>query len=211
MEQQYKRLHVMGTGGVGFYALLGLSRSGISADAIIAYDDDTLAGGLGAIRLPSASAVTRKIDLARGFIRNFNGGGQPPQFVAAKFTGTEVDAGDLMVDCSDMATGSYASATSRKSIWRRAQDKGARCIRVSYEGKESIVVVAEGLPLESEAGKRVGGYDSVPSLALSLAAGGVASEVIAMIWHEVVPYVDFQISLRQLVGLSDGALGAAYK
>lgn len=189
-EQQRERMiAIVGSGGVGFYTAIALSRSGILG--ITVFDDDDLRGGLGSSRLPLATPTTRKVDLLRGFIRvNF---GEPPAVIAAKFTGNEVQPGDIVVDCSDM------SGVARRRVWTRAAKRGARCIRVSYDGANSTVVVAEGLPMTTN--EAAAGYANVPSLALSMAAGGIAGEVISrlMVAPDNIDHIEFQISLAQYV------------
>jgi hypothetical protein len=177
------KLHVVGSGGVGFWLVPALLRAG---HELTLYDDDDFQGGSGHLRLPKVGdPTTKKVTFARGFCLAVMGDmGLTP--VPQKFTGDEVAAGDLVVDCSDMPL------TARKVIWARARELDARCIRVSYDGKDNTVVVAEGLPL---AGRKGGGYGQIPSLALSLVAGGIGATAVMKILSGWTEHIDFRVSL----------------
>jgi hypothetical protein len=177
------KIHQIGYGGVGFWLAPCLLRAG---HEVVAYDDDTFEGGSGHLRLPKVGdPTTKKVTFGRGFCLAVMGDmGLTP--VPQKFTGDEVSEGDLVVDCSDMPL------TTRKVIWARARELGARCIRVSYDGKDNTVVVAEGLPL---AGRKNGGYGAIPSLALSLVAGGVGATAVMKVLSGYEGHIDFRISL----------------
>lgn len=176
--------HQIGVGGVGFWVAVALMRAAIPD--LVVYDTDTLEGGMGHMRVPRASPTTKKTALLRGFTAAVMGDSSP-KIVDAKFTGVEVEAGDLVVDCSDMPL------IGRRVMWKIAQEQGARCIRVSYDGRNQTVVVAEGLPL---VGRPQGGYAEVPDLALSFMAGGIGALVVQKILTGHEHYVDFQISLN---------------
>lgn len=189
MEERGRTVWVIGAGGVGFWLAVGLSRASVGQVHI--YDDDDLQGGLGHARLPLATPTTRKVDLLRGFLR-VNFGGAMPEFHAERFVGNEPEDGDLVVDCSDMP------GNTRRTIWKRAEKRGARLLRVSYDGANSTVTIAEGLPITLN--QRASGYANVPSLALSLMAGGMGAEVVARLlanWE--VPFVEFQVALADWV------------
>lgn len=187
-------VRVIGAGGVGFWLVVGLARSGVRP--VMVYDTDDLQGGLGHMRLPVASPTTRKTDLLRGFLAvNFPGGKLGEiGYVAEKFTGREANAGDLVVDCTDM------SGVDRRKVYEAVRKRKARYLRVSYDGAASVVVVAEGLPLVGD--ETHAGYAAVPSLALSLAAGGIGAEVIAKTNWANTDYVEFQVGLAELAGFS---------
>lgn len=186
-----RTIHLVGAGGVGFWTAVGLARFAVGN--VIVYDDDTLEGGLGHMRLPMAMPATRKVDLLVGFIR-ISVGGQVPTVVAKRFTGrTEVRKGDLVVDCSD------AELPARRRMWNAARKAGARCIRISYDGANGIIVVAEGLPFATIS---AGGYTNVPSFALSLAAGGIGAEIVhRMLEGNHRGHIEFQITLSELAGM----------
>jgi hypothetical protein len=188
MSKSTNSIHVIGAGGVGFWLAVGLSR--MSLGPVKVYDTDNLTGGLGHTRLPLATPTTTKLQLLRGFLAT-QMGGNIPELVDAKFTGEEVVPGDLMVDCTDM------SGVDRRKVWKAAKKRGARCLRVSYDGQASIVVVAEGLPLTGD--ETDAGYEAVPTLALSLAAGGIAAEVVKRMLAQPTGYVEFQITLADHV------------
>lgn len=199
MEQQSRSVHLVGLGGAGFWTACALSRSGVIG--VKAYDDDDLQGGLGAQRLPIATPTTLKTDLLRGFLR-VSFGGECPMLVNAKFTGKEVRRNDIVLDCSDM------SGVQRRAVWVEAQKRGARCIRVSYDGANSTVVVAEGLPLTGD--ENAAGYANVPSLALSLMTGGIAAEVLTKLVQaldagQTVGFIEFQISLSDYLSTTPSA------
>jgi|SRR5687767_14559919 len=184
-----RKIHIVGAGGVGFWLAVGLSRANVGQ--VFVYDDDNLTGGLGHNRLPLATPATRKVDLLKGFLR-VNFGGELPEFVASRFNGTEADKDDLVVDCSDMP------GTRRRTMWTRAKKRGARLLRVSYDGANSTVTIAEGLPIVLN--EAASGYANVPSLALSLMAGGMGAEVVGRLlanWE--LPFVEFNISLADWV------------
>lgn len=198
-------LRVIGCGGVGFWLVAGLARSGVRP--IEVWDTDDLNGGLGHMRLPVASPATLKVNLLRGFLAvNFPGGRLGEiTFKAERFTGKEVNAGDVVVDCTDLAT------KERKAIWATAKRRGARCIRVSYDGANSTIVVAEGCPLEADEENAPGGYADVPSLALSLAAGGVGAEVVRRMFEAAAPvdHIEFQITLTDYIGEVERAVATS--
>lgn len=189
-----RKIHICGAGGIGFWLVVGLARSNYP---VTVYDDDNLSGGLGHTRLPTAAPTTRKVDLLKGFLR-VNFGGVMPTFVPERFSGSEVGRGDLVVDCSDMAT------NTRRIIWTKAKKRGARLLRVSYDGANSTVVVAEGLPFVKD--ERAAGYANVPSLALSLAAGGLGAEVVLRMLEGDLntEYTEFQISVADFTKIRDG-------
>lgn len=184
-----RTVHIVGAGGVGFWLAVGLARTPV--DKVI-YDDDNLAGGLGHTRLPNATSSTLKVKLLEGFLR-VNFGGQMPVFKAERFTGNEVRPDDLVVDCSDMP------GTARRQIWQLAERNGARLLRVSYDGAASTVVIAEGMPLTGN--ERAAGYASVPSLGLSLAAGGLGAEVVIRMLNADlnIGYVEYSVNVAEYV------------
>lgn len=199
MTDEQRSIFICGAGGAGFWTAVALSRSGILNIKI--FDDDDLQGGLGAQRLPIATPTTLKTDLLRGFLR-VSFGGDCPVLVNRKFTGKEVRRNDIVLDCSDM------SGVQRRAVWVEAQKRGARCIRVSYDGANSTVVVAEGLPLTGD--ENGAGYASVPSLALSLFTGGCAAEVLTKLVQaldagQTVGFIEFQISLSDYLSTTPSA------
>jgi hypothetical protein len=138
--------------------------------------------------MPKASPATKKTALLRGFVV-VSMGDRPPTVVDAKFNGDECEAGDLVVDCTDMPL------EARKVVWARARERGARLLRVSYDGLNNTVVVAEGLPLR---GKAQGGYESTPGLDLSYVAGGIGCMAVRAILAGTAPeHVEFQISVSE--------------
>jgi hypothetical protein len=183
-------IHVIGAGGVGFWLAVGLSRANVWPVKV--YDTDNLTGGLGHTRLPMATPTTTKLQLLQGFLAT-QMGGRMPELIPALFTGREANRGDLMVDCTDM------SGTARRKVWTVARKRGVRCLRVSYDGQASIVVVAEGLPLTGD--ENDAGYSAVPSLALSLAAGGIGAEVVRrVIETNHSGHIEFQLTLMDYLG-----------
>lgn len=197
MTTEYRRCVIVGTGGVGFYLATALNRSLPHGMELICYDADSFEGGLGHSRLPRVSnAATKKVAFLRGFTTMVMGD-KPPTVFPVMFDGggDQCQAGDLVVDCSDMPL------DKRKLVWTAAKDSGADLVRVSYDGLNETVVVAQGLPLMS--GSKPGNYRSVPGLDLSMAAGGIGAIVIRKILAgEVVDHVEFQISINEFLGLS---------
>lgn len=180
------RIFVIGAGGVGFWLSTSLAQMGVEHTV---FDSDNLTGGLGYTRLPKASPATFKVDLLRGFCVAVLGC-NAPQIKREKFYGTACALGDFVIDCTDM------ELNQRRGMWNQAKDHGARIIRVSYDGRNDTVVVAEGLPLASKPG---GGYHTVPTYALSLVAGGVGATVVKKILDGFSGHVEFQISIKELV------------
>lgn len=186
-------IHVCGSGGVGFWLNVALSRQGLDYTT---YDTDTLEGGLGYARLPRAiNPTVKKIDLLRGFLLVSMGVTSLPKFVDALFTGREVNEGDLVIDCTD------APMAARKKFWKLARRGGARILRVSYDGLNGTVTVAEGLPMVGGQGNvaNVGNYIEVPNMALSFAAGGLGAMAALKILNGHEGHVEFQVSMDQLV------------
>lgn len=182
-------IHIIGVGGVGFWVATALAREGME---FTVWDADNLTGGLGHMRLPAGSPTSLKVDLLRGFLlvsmRNV-----PPTTEPRFFTGLKVQEGDLVVDCTD------ATLEARGKFYRASIKRGARYLRVSYDGREGVVAISEGIPI---ADNPQGGYAAVPNLALSFLAGGLgASTVIAIARGFVPEFVEFQISVDGLVGV----------
>ena len=162
-------VHVIGIGGVGFWLTVALTRH-ITPNTIHCWDDDTLEGGAGAARLPWASSSTKKVDLLREHLTMVYGDMLLPTMHDQRFSGrTGLTPGDLVIDCTDMAI------AARKLMWGVVRKQGCRLLRVSYDGRGSMVIVSTGLPLFAPV---TGGYAAVPSLALSFAAGGIGAEAV---------------------------------
>ena len=162
-------IHVVGLGGVGFWLAVGLSRV-VNPEQLHCWDDDTLSGGTGSTRLPWGPEATKKVDLLRGYLSMVHAAPVLPQVSSRKFSGIlGVGENDLIIDCTDM------ELSARKRMWTTVKNKGAKLLRVSYDGRGSRVIISTGLPLY---GGGQGGYAAVPSLALSLAAGGLGAEAV---------------------------------
>jgi len=181
--------YVIGSGGVGFWLNVALARAGIPFSV---FDDDTLEGGLGYTRLPQAALGTRKVDLLKGFCVAVMGT-QKIDVVPYRFDGEEAIEGDLVVDCSDM------DLKVRREIYDKVKAAGARYLRVSYDGLNETVVVAEGLPL---AGRKGGGYAEKPDLGLSFMAGGIGALAVQRILKGYQEHVEFQITLSEYFGVT---------
>lgn len=179
------KVHQIGAGGIGFWMAVALARQHID---LTVYDYDNLVGGLGWSRLPRPSnPEIKKVTFLRGFCLAVMGD-QAPKIVEGRFNGAGiVNAGDLVVDCSDM------DLEVRRGIWTTCREAGARVLRVSYDGRNNTVVVAEGLPLVGRSG---GGYAEAPDLALSFAAGGIGALVVQRILDGYAEHVEFQITLE---------------
>lgn len=183
-------VHIIGVGGVGFWLTVGLSKL-IPAETIHCWDDDTLAGGHGAGRLPFAHSSTKKVDLLNGHLSMVYGDTMLPTMHDARFSGrTGLVTGDLVVDCTDMAI------TARKLMWGVVRNQGCKLLRVSYDGRGSTIIVSTGLPLFAPA---EGGYSDIPSLALSLAAGGVGAEAVRRFMDAPVDSFTISMSIDALV------------
>lgn len=180
-------VHIIGMGGVGFWLAVGLTRA-IPPESIHCWDDDTLTGGTGAARLPWAPGATKKIDLLRGHLMMVYGDTLSPTMHDQRFTGRQgLTAGDLVVDCTDMPM------ASRKLMWGVVRKQGCRLLRVSYDGRGSTLVVSTGLPLFAPA---EGGYSIIPSLSLSLAAGGIGAEAVKRFMDNFVDTFTFALSVE---------------
>lgn len=184
-----RQIHIIGAGGVGFWTAVGLMR--VPTDEVVVYDTDDLQEGLGFGRLPRATPTTKKVNLLRGF-GIVNIGGRVPRMVDRLFGGSEAGPGDLVVDCSDM------SGVRRREVYEAVKKSGARYLRVSYDGQQSVVVISEGMPIVTD--EEAAGYEAVPTLALSLLAGGMAAEVVAKTNWADAPFTEFQVSVAELAG-----------
>lgn len=183
------KIHIAGCGGVGFWLAVGLSRLP-EKQQLVCWDDDNLTGGFGRLRLPHADAETKKIDLLRGFLSMAMGVDELPVFFGDKFTGEkELRKGDLVVDCTDM------NLESKKALYAKVRGKGADILRVSYDGKASTILVSTGLPFTGVKG----GYENIPSLALSFAAGGVGAEIVTRYLQNPVKHFEFVASLGDII------------
>lgn len=194
-DDERRVVYVIGAGGIGFWLAVSLAKADLR---VVIYDDDNLEGGHGHERLPIALPSTLKVDLLTGFLRvNF---GSAPEVVRGRFTGKEAGPGDIVADCSDM------DGKTRRTIWTLVRKAGARPVRVSYDGAQSTVVVAEGLPLTGN--ESAAGYANIPSLPLSLLAGGLGGEVIRLLAQALdagseVGHIEFQISLADFVAVRE--------
>lgn len=168
---------IMGAGGIGFWLSVSLMRDLNRDIAISVFDDDNFLGGMGAKRLPLVrNTETLKVDFLKGFVRMVMGDRSPAVF-GVRFETDIATTGHpaytdlhrtIIVDCTDMAL------EPRRAIWDVTRARGAKMLRVSYDGN-GVVVVAGGLPLVDRAG---GGYALVPSLAQSFAAAGLGAMAI---------------------------------
>lgn len=184
----HPHVHVVGLGGVGFWLAIALTRL-IPPNNITCWDDDTLGGGHGHLRLPAATPTTPKTDLWLGTLV-WTFGEQPVSLVRReRYSGVCVP-GDVVVDCTDLAL------TRRRALWQVVRQHGGYPIRVSYDGTGPSVVVATGLPL---VGRPTGGYRTLPSLALSFAAGGLGAEVVTQFVRRPTGQVEFAVNLSNAV------------
>lgn len=180
-------IHIIGLGGVGFWLTTGLTRV-VPAHTIQCWDDDTLAGGTGAGRLPWGPPSTTKVDLLRGYLMMVHADTVLPAFKLQRFSGLSgVSAGDIVIDCTDMPI------NTRRRMWQVARKRGARMLRVSYDGRGSTLVVSTGLPMWVPEG---GGYSAIPSMALSLATGGIGAEAIKRFLDNPVDSFTFSFSVE---------------
>jgi hypothetical protein len=183
-------IHIVGLGGVGFWLAVGLSKV-VPSDNMKCWDADTLEGGTGHDRLPWGPPTATKTDLLAGYLSMVHNATSLPALQNRRFTGLlQVEAGDVVIDCSDMPL------AERRRIWSTVRNKGAKPIRVSYDGRGSRVIISTGLPLT---GAPAGGYANVPSMALSLAAGGLGAEAVRRYLAE--PKESFTMSVSVEEGL----------
>lgn len=182
-------IHVVGLGGVGFWLAVALSRS-VPHDNLLCWDADNLEGGHGHERLPFGPPRLYKTELLRGFVA-VPMAGTAPTVEKRRFSGLRlVRRGDLVVDCTDMPL------PRRRKVWNTARNRGAKMLRVSYDGRASTIVVSTGLPL---IGRANGGYAEIPTLALSLAAGGLGAEAVLRYLREPKESFDIGISLGEVM------------
>lgn len=185
-------IHIVGTGGVGFWLTVGLART-IPNEQLACWDDDTLEG-TGALRLPWGPTGKRKVELLQGYLAMSMGCTLLPACHPRKFTGmTGLNTGDIVVDCTDMPL------LPRKRLWGRIRRAGALALRVSYDGRGSIVVVSTGLPLSSPP---EGGYTAMPTLGLSLLAGGLGAEVVIRLTR--MKPEEWPATINIVVGVEEG-------
>lgn len=181
-------IHIIGLGGVGFWLTVGLSRV-VPLDQLHCWDNDTLSGGTGAARLPWGPANTKKVDLLRGYLSMVCADTIMPVFSDSRFSGMSgISTGDTIIDCTDMPL------FPRKRMWGVSRNKGAKVLRVSYDGRGSTVVVSTGLPLLAPP---EGGYAAIPSLALSFAAGGIGAEAVKRYLDNPVESFTFGFSIEE--------------
>ncbi len=180
-------IHIIGLGGVGFWLAVGLSRI-VPPDQLKCWDDDTLTG-TGATRLPWAPPTTKKTELLKGYLMMVHGDRVIPECVDQRFSGLQgLAEGDIVIDCTDMPL------TARKCMWGVSKKRGTKLLRVSYDGRGSVILVSTGLPLMAPA---EGGYTAIPSLGLSLAAGGIGAEAVKRYLDNPVPAFTFGLSIEE--------------
>lgn len=179
---RFTKIIVVGVGGIGFWLTWILCRQfSKSVTTIDIYDPDNLEGGTGDTRI-TGSARTKlfKVDLCTMQIRNIMRDRVPEQAYNRKFTPEDVaryqdPSHTLIIDCSD------GELPERRAWWDAARTAGFTIIRGSYEGRTEqaggVAVVANSLPFV-RTGDTAGGYNSRPSIALSLLAAGLVGEVV---------------------------------
>lgn len=181
-------IHIIGLGGVGFWLTTGLTRV-VPAHTIQCWDDDTLAGGTGAGRLPWGPPTTTKVNLLKGYLMMVHADTVLPTFNERRFSGLSgVNPGDTVIDCTDMPI------NTRRRMWSVTRGKGAKLLRVSYDGRGSTLVVSTGLPLMAPA---EGGYSDIPSMSLSLATGGIGAEAVKRYLDNPVESFTFSFSVEE--------------
>lgn len=169
-----RRIVILGAGGVGYWTTVALSRARLGQQ-IVVWDADDFNGGNGRERLPAVdNPDTKKVRHLQNFISFVMG--ESDIIAHTSYANTEFawffEPTDLVVDCTDMPLG------ERRKLWEAIESKGARMLRISYDGN-GIVVVSSGLPFGPDTA--AGGYDRIPSFAQSLRAGGTGAEVILKI------------------------------
>ena len=171
-ESQFRRIVVIGAGGVGFWLTAALARARLKQN-IVVFDADTFQGGHGHERLPYVYDRTRyKVDQLYDFITMILNEDPPttyPYRLTIPMVQDLITPTDLVVDCTDMDLG------PRRLLWEALRATAKAVIRVSYDGN-GIVVVSNGLPFGPD--EAPGGYDRIPSFAQSLRAGGTGAEVV---------------------------------
>ena len=163
-------IRVIGAGGVGWWTAVGLARDLPIEEGIQVWDNDTISE-TGALRLPYGYG--EKASQLHAFITYVMGDRQIDS-VGARFglamAAQHVEEDDLIVDCTD------DDIERRKIWWGYCKEKGAKILRVSYDGDGAIVEISGELPLYV-GGVRSGDYRSRPNLALSFFAGGIGAYI----------------------------------
>ncbi|MCI0528082.1 MAG: hypothetical protein L0Y56_11655 [Nitrospira sp.] len=196
-ERSKQKVIILGAGGVGFWLTVSLMRDrGLDPNLEVEiWDNDNLVGGTGLARMPAFNTPeTYKCDLLRGFIRVSMGDKSPAvkreriskEIIENSLIGIDPPGSEtFVVDCTD------ASLAERREWWDSLRSRGIRVMRVSYDGN-GIVAVAKGLPFLQ--GGRQQGYDLVPTLAQSFAAGGLGAMALEK-WLDGEDWEEFQIKV----------------
>lgn len=186
---------IAGAGGVGFWLAAALARS-VDGTVVpmFVFDGDNLSGS-GGRRLPYCANAdhTYKVSALRAFI-SFTMRDPAPVMFERALTGVTIGEPSnwgvdhlLVVDATDMP------GPSRQLVYDATIASGYEYLRISYDGN-GWVTVAKGLPFERP-GDTVGGYDLVPSLAQSMAAGGIGASAVVQ-WLEGKPVAEYQVNVN---------------
>lgn len=180
----YKKIVIVGAGGVGFWTTVGLAKDPNILPYISVFDSDTVEGS-GGSRLPVTKELTlmennppKKVIVLRDFLEWTMGLHipLPSAFNDRLFTGEMYKASrpsdPLIVDCSDMST--------EQRVYHFLEAIGdRRYLRISYDGN-GWVTVAKGLPYGPP---KAQGYQVVPNMAETLAAGGIGASAVLTVYH----------------------------
>lgn len=196
----YKEVHIIGAGGVGFWVAVALRRDYPDMPLTV-WDADNVDGS-GGMRLPIPERMTtsgskpKKLKILNDFLKytldarpviecfmDYLGG------VSGEFS--KYFENRYFVDCTDM------SVIKREEVFSPAM-RYKRYMRISYDGT-GWISVSQGLPMGDPTAS---GYLNVPSFGMSIAAGGIGATAVAQWVMGGKAPAEYQINLKTAEAMS---------